>query len=110
MHKVCLIEVTTEAWPVFHEWFTNHLPRHIVLSGRRKRWDRDTVDVKLEGAGLPEWCAVQEGAPYVRAVASVRNDQLCLAPGTGMAAELFENPQRIQEQNCSAYGLTPDNP
>jgi hypothetical protein len=79
--KCCIIETTKDAAPVLRR----HLPHNVGVAGELARFDKDAVELRLEGEGLPEWCYVHNGALFMRAVVELLEDgQLRFVPGTGL--------------------------
>jgi hypothetical protein len=93
MRKTVIVQTTKENAPIL-KW---HLPPNVTVAGTLEPFDRDGVDMRLEGDGLPEWCYVANGQRFVSGVIELLDDgSIRLTPGSGLPVqqvpEKFKTP------------------
>jgi hypothetical protein len=93
MRKACIIQATEEVIPVIER----NLPPDVTIAKRRECFDRNCWELRLEGAGLPDWCKVAEGCCLTYAIGQIRGGQLHLVPGVGLPVDQVSDRERIQE-------------
>lgn len=92
--RVCIVAVTPEALSELKK----HLPEGIAVTGEREVFDRNILEVKLEGDALPMWCATRENAYYMRAGIQMGEDGVWhFFPGAGVTVNMTHQTTRISE-------------
>jgi hypothetical protein len=51
--KVCLLAIANDFLPIL----ASRLPKDVWVAGKQEWFDRAITTVRMEGSGLPDWCA-----------------------------------------------------
>jgi hypothetical protein len=73
MIRACIIEVSAGIFKLFKNGKIK-LPAGVILADSRQCFDKDCLQIRLEGEGLPMWCQVPDGTYYPRASGRIRDD------------------------------------
>lgn len=84
MTKSCIVQTTAANAKILQR----HLPAGVEVWGSLEYADKDQVNLRLAGEGLPDWCYVAQGAYLPHAVAELlEGGVLRLIPGSGIPVE-----------------------
>ena len=82
--RSCIIETTRENRPIIEA----HLPAGVKVATVNEPFDRFTIELRLEGDGLPPWAVNSDFGYYTRAVAWIQADgSMRLVFGNGLPTE-----------------------
>ena len=69
--RVALAAIANDVLPTI----IARLPANVTVTAKVECFDKAITTIRLEGDGLPDWCAEQpHGAPYVYVGVSISND------------------------------------
>lgn len=82
--RACIVETTRDNELILRR----HLPPNVTVAAVNQPFEKVTIELRLEGDGLPAWCEKTSLGYYMRAVIDVLADgSTRLVPGSGIPVQ-----------------------
>jgi hypothetical protein len=94
--RTCIIETTVDN----EKSLVKHLPKGVRVQTRKEPFEKLTVELRLEGDGLPNWCEVGKAQQFVvRGVAeALEGGRMRITPGCGIPVQQV-HPSLIADES-----------